>query len=44
LIEGFAHFKLLCSVTEVMNVMKKHKKRAAQQSPAGDVLKAAPEE
>jgi hypothetical protein len=44
LIEGFAHFKLLCSVPEVMNVMKKHKKRAAQQHPAGDVLKAAPEE
>lgn len=39
LIEGFAHFKLLCSVKEVMDVMMNHKKKDAQQPPAGDVLK-----
>ena len=44
LIESFAGFKLLCSVADVMNVMKRHKKKTAQQSPAGDGLKAAPEE
>ncbi len=29
LIEGFAHFKLLCSVQEVMDVVMKHKKKGA---------------
>lgn|GEM_PF-1380914 len=44
LIESFAGFKLLCSVKEVMDVMKKHRKKRAQPSPAGDDLKPAPEE
>ena len=44
LIKSFAGFKLLCSVKEVMDVMKKHRKVDAQQPPADDRLKAAPEE
>lgn len=36
LIESFAGFKLLCSVTEVMDVMKKHRKETAQQTPPSD--------
>lgn len=36
LIEGFAHFKLLCSVQEVMAVMKEHRKTDAQPPSAGD--------
>lgn len=43
LIESFAGFKLLCNVTEVVNVMRKHKK-SAQKSTASDALKDAPEE
>lgn len=44
LIEGFAHFKLLCNVQEVMTVMKKHRKTDAQQPHTGESVTAAPED